>query len=47
VATLELCHRYVRNLHTYTDPDSEGLIRREVVYHEPNSLLAALATRGA
>ena len=43
VTTLELCRRYVRNLYTYTDPDPEGLIHREVVYHAPTSLLAALA----
>ena len=44
VATLELCHRYVSNLYTYTDPDPAGLIHREVVYQEPSSLLASVAT---
>ena len=44
VATLELCHRYVSNLYTYTDPDPAGLIHREVVYQDPSSLLASVET---
>jgi len=44
VATLELGHRYVsEDLYTHVDIDPEGLIHREVVYHEPESLLALLA----
>jgi len=42
VTTLELGHRYVRDLYTYIDGDPEGLIHREAVYHEPATLLAAL-----
>lgn len=39
--TLELGHRYVSDdLYTHVDIDPEGLIHREVVYHEPSSLLA-------
>lgn len=47
VTTLELGHRYVRNLYTHIDGDPEGLIHREVVYHEPTSLLAGLAVNAA
>lgn len=41
VTTLELGQRYVRDINTHVDLDSAGLIHRETVYHEPNSLLAA------
>ncbi len=42
VTTLELGHRYVTDdLYTHVDIDPEGLIHREVVYHEPVSLLVA------
>ena len=44
VTTLELCRRYVRKLYTYTDPDPDGLIHREVVYREPNSLLVGVSS---
>lgn len=40
VTTLQLGHRYVRDLYTYVDLDPAGLIHREVIYHKPSSLLS-------
>ena len=42
VTTLEMGRRYVRDLYTHVDLDPAGLIHREVIYHEPTSLLAQL-----
>ena len=40
VTTLELGHRYVRNLYTHIEPDPDGLIHREVVYHDAGLLVS-------